>query len=276
MNHNALADAPLDDFPDLRSSANPTVKRVIALHKGARRRKAGVALVEGIKFVSDLADRPDRLDAVFWSEALLDRPGGEALLDKLDQAGVHATSVTPQLLSAMADTTTPQGVLAVVDCVPAPGDELLARPGPVLVLAGVQDPGNVGTLIRTAEAAGCAGVILDTDCADPTAPRATRASAGAVFRLPFARWNGGVEALAGLISEAGCTLCVADGKGTQIADLTDQLTGRLAWVVGGEGTGISDEWRAAADQVVALPMAGEASSLNVATAGALVLYWASG
>ncbi|MBI5135731.1 MAG: RNA methyltransferase [Nitrospirae bacterium] len=255
----------------LTSTANPRVRWVKGLHQARQRRAEGVAVAEGIKAVAELAADPARVVAVFWSETCAGRPEGTALLDALGRAGVPLTEVAPHVLDAMADTRTPQGVIAVVRCAPADLEALLARPGDVLVLDGVQDPGNVGALLRSAAAAGAAGVVLAGGCADPTQPKAVRSAAGCLLRLPFVAWHDAPEVLADRLKAAGCRLAVARADGAE-PPARVAAAGRVAWVLGAEGGGVCAGLRARADVSVAIPMAAGVESLNVAVAGSLLLF----
>jgi len=256
--------------PRLTSTANPKVRRIKGLHQAKARVAEGVALAEGIKVVAELAARPERLLEVFWSETCAARPQGAELLDRLAAAEVSLWEVSEHVLSAMADTRTPQGVVAVVSCQPARLDALLAQGGDVLILDGVHDPGNVGTLIRTAGAAGAAGVVLTGNGADPTAPKVVRSAAGCQFTLPFVVWKEAPEPLAEALNKSGCRIAVARSLGGSAPATVGE--GRVAWVLGSEGGGVSTRWEVLADLTVALPMANGVESLNVAVAGSILLF----
>ena len=142
--------------------------------------------------------------------------------------------------------------------------------GPLLVLEHVQDPGNVGTLFRTAEAAGAGGVILDRETADPYSPKVLRATMGAVFRLPFVISNDLPGLLRQLRAE-GFSLTAAHLAGTEYYDAVS-YPARTAFLIGNEGNGLSEEITSLADKKVRIPMEGQTESLNAAVAGALLLY----
>lgn len=255
----------------LTSTANPKVRAVRALAKPRERRARGVAVAEGIKVVAELAAIPERVEDLFAAESLSDRQDGRELISRLKAAGIPVTYVSDRVLAAMADARTPQGVLAVVRTTSADLAAVLARDGDLLVLDGVQDPGNVGTLVRTAEAAGLAGVMLTAGCADPTGPKCVRAAAGSLFRLPYVIWETAPSDLAEALEEAGLTVCAALKDG---AVSPDHVTGfnRVAWVLGAEGSGVSDSLADRATLTVTIPMAGGVESLGVAAAGAVLMY----
>ena len=201
-----------------------------------------------------------------FAEPTVDR----ALLDRVRSAGVPVHDLEDGALAKVADTVTPQGVMAVTARRPAALDSVLAAGPPVLVLVDVQDPGNVGTLLRTAEASGTAGAVVAGSSADPFGPKAVRASAGAVFHLPIA-----IEAQVGPVLETlrsdGMRIIATDAQSDTSVTGCD-LTGAVAIVLGNEGAGLDPAVLGACDAVAAVPIEGRAESLNVAAAGAVVLF----
>jgi TrmH family RNA methyltransferase len=179
--------------------------------------------------------------------------------------------VTSQVMDALSPTRTPAGVVALADRPASREEDLFANAAPLVVIAvDVQDPGNLGAILRTAEAAGASGLIATTGGADPMGWKAVRGSMGSVLRLPVLRVADADAALA-LARRHGvrCAAAVRDG-GTSMD--TADLTGALAIVVGGEGSGLSDATIGASDLRVSIPMAPQVESLNVATAAALLVY----
>jgi TrmH family RNA methyltransferase len=189
--------------------------------------------------------------------------------------------VTPEVLAAMADTITPQGLLAVCTPVEVPLQQVLtAAPLLVAVLAQVRDPGNAGTVIRAADAAGADAVILTDSSVDVYNPKCVRATAGSLFHLPIVTGVPLVDAVARL-REAGLTVYAADGAGTLDLDtLADQaaagdpsgLAGPTGWLFGNEAWGLPEADRELADAAVRVPVHGAAESLNLATAATVCLY----
>lgn len=179
--------------------------------------------------------------------------------------------MTGEVLAAMADAQTPQGLLAVCR-IPAPGlDEVLAaRPDVVAVLAHVRDPGNAGTVVRAADAAGADAVVVTDGSVDVYSPKVVRSTAGSLFHLPVVTGMPVAAVLARLRS-AGLTVLAADGAGTRTLDEVD-LSEPHAWLFGNEAWGLRDEDRALADDVVRVPIHGRAESLNLAMAATVCLY----
>jgi TrmH family RNA methyltransferase len=203
------------------------------------------------------------------------------IADAADAAQVPVRPVTPEVLAAMADTVTPQGLLAVCRLVDVPLDAVLAaRPRLVAVLAQVRDPGNAGTVIRAADAAGADAVILTDASVDVHNPKCVRSTAGSLFHLPIVTGAPLGTVVAGLRA-AGLTVYAADGAGeSDLDDLQDDvasgrpggLAGPTVWVFGNEAWGLDEADRALADATVRVPVHGSAESLNLAMAATICLY----
>jgi TrmH family RNA methyltransferase len=193
-------------------------------------------------------------------------------------AGAGAARITPvteQGLAALAQTVTPQGVVAVARHRHVPLAAALARrPALAVVLAGIADPGNAGTVLRTADAAGASVVVFPDGTVDPYNDKCVRASAGSVFHVDLVRGGTAEGAVAALRAD-GCTVLAADGHGERDLDaLLDAgaLGARTAWVFGSEAHGLPASVAGAADARVRVPMHGRAESLNLAAAAAVCLY----
>jgi RNA methyltransferase, TrmH family len=190
-------------------------------------------------------------------------------------AGARVHTASDEMLADLAQTITPQGLVGVCRFLDAPFEQLLAaRPRLVAVLAHVRDPGNAGTVLRCADAAGADAVVFTDASVDPYNPKAVRASVGSLFHLPVAVGVPVDRAVAGL-REAGARVVAADGAGE--LDLDGELdSGTLgaptAWIFGNEAWGLPAPTRALADAVVRVPIHGRAESLNLATAAAVCLY----
>ncbi|HKN99155.1 MAG TPA: RNA methyltransferase [Pseudonocardiaceae bacterium] len=188
-------------------------------------------------------------------------------------ADIPVSSVTDRAAAGLSETVTPQGLVAVCDLVDRPLDQAVAgNPRLVAVLYGVADPGNAGTVIRVADAAGADAVVLAGDTVDPHNGKCVRASAGSLFHLPVARSRRPAEALAACRA-AGLRLVAADGHAaTDLDTVADDLTGPVAWVFGSEAHGLPADVRSGVDLSVRVPIHGAAESLNLATAAAVCLY----
>jgi TrmH family RNA methyltransferase len=245
--------------------------RVVAarrLHRRRERDHSGLFLVEGPRAVREA------LAAGAVTELFVEQ--GQDHAEILARAGgVRVYPVTAVGLAALCETVTPQGVVAVarhrhVSLATA----LTARPALVAVLAGVADPGNAGTVLRTADAAGAAVVVFPDGSVDPYNGKCVRASAGSIFHVHLVRGGTAEQALASL-KNAGCTVLAADARGERDLDeLLDAggLADRTAWVFGSEAHGLPAALAGAADARVRVPVRGRAESLNLAAAAAVCLY----
>jgi TrmH family RNA methyltransferase len=233
----------------ITSAANERLKRVRKLASARERDETGLFVAEGEDLVAAALDA-----GIVPVEAFVDaeRP---ALADRLD-----ASPVVPAVLAGISALPHPPRVLAVFRRadLPLPAEEQVA-----LALWDVADPGNVGTLLRSADAFGPARVCLSARCADPTGPKALRASAGALFRVPVAHFDDTVGTRIALVAHGGVPLHELE------------LAGPVTFVLGAERTGLPPELAADCDTTATIPLPGAAESLNVAASGAIALYdWA--
>jgi TrmH family RNA methyltransferase len=195
----------------------------------------------------------------------------EDIIEPARSAGLYLHEVTDEVLDAMADADTPQGVLAVVtDRTASLDDVLAAAPRLLVLLSNVRDPGNLGTVIRAADAMGADAVLVSESSVDVTAPKVVRSTAGSLFHVPIVRGLPVEETLSRL-REAGVRTLAADGHGTELLPDVD-LTGAHCWVMGNEAWGLPEPLRDACDVVVRVPIHGLAESLNLAMAATICLY----
>jgi TrmH family RNA methyltransferase len=241
-------------------------KHVRALHRRKERRSTGEFIVEGPRVVAELVRSGRPVTLVLYTGAAVAEPDGGDLLERVREAGIKTESVSDAEMRTYADTVTPQGWVAVA---PVPAwtwaDVDASR---LLVLDAVRDPGNVGTLIRAAEALGAGGVVVLPGTADPWSPKVARAAAGSSLRLPVleAEWDDVLDRL----RRRGTPVWVAASDGEPV-DRADARPDQVAVILGNEGAGVSAEIRAVADRVVAIPMMGDVESLNAAVAGAILM-----
>lgn len=210
---------------------------------------------------------------VFMTAAAADRH--QDLVAAAGSVGVPVHHVADRVLAALSDTVTPQGVVAVCGFLDRPlGGVLAGRPVLVALLAEVRDPGNAGSVLRAADAAGADAVVLSTGSVDPYNGKVVRASMGGLFHVPVVTGVSVAEAIEQLHA-AGMSVLAADGAGTTDLDEAERsgvLDGPTAWLFGNEAWGLPQQHREAADAVVRIPIHGRAESLNLATAAALCLY----
>jgi len=260
---------------ELTSIRSPRVKVARQLGKRALRQRARAFLAEGPQAVGEALAAGDVVTQLFVTAAAQGRYGELARLAAAQGAEVHP--VSGEVMAELAQTVTPQGVLAVCRFVDVP---LAAVTGAgaalrlVVILANVRDPGNAGTVLRTADAAGADAVLFAGSSVDPYNSKCVRASAGSLFHLPVITGTPVPDAVQALRT-AGLRVLAADGGArTTLDDL--QAAGTLSrgtgWLFGNEAWGLPAEVRALADDTVAVPIYGRAESLNLAAAAAVCLY----
>ncbi|HEY4005204.1 MAG TPA: RNA methyltransferase [Pseudonocardia sp.] len=221
--------------------------------------------------------RPVRVRELFATEPAASRHTD--LLVEADRAGIPVSLVSQRAAELLSETVTPQGLVAVCDVLDVPlADALDGAPSQLVVLVHASDPGNAGTVIRVADAAGADAVVLAGDSVDPHNGKCVRASAGSVFHLPLVRERDVDAVLAGCRAE-GLQLLAATAAGE--TDLHDPAEGALwaqrsAWLFGSEAHGLPAEIASAADRRVRVPVYGRAESLNLATAAAVCVYATAG
>ena len=240
------------------------------LRQRRSRAAADAFLVEGPHATTEaLAAGTFRVRELFVTPPAADRE--RELLRAAAAADVTVTLVTDRVLAALADTVTPQGVVAVVGATPHRLDDVLRRrPRHVVVLVGVADPGNVGTVIRTADAAGADAVVLTRGSVDPYGGKCVRASAGSLFHLPVVT-GVPVEHAINALRTAGLQVLATTTDGTDLDTFTG-LDRPTAWLLGNEAHGLPDGTTALVDAAVRVPIHGRAESLNLAAAAAVCLY----
>jgi len=247
-----------------------TTIRNLQQRKGRRRR--GLTLAEGVRLVEEVLAAGVPCHGVVVDRSFGTTPRAAALLEALAGRAVPIEELPEREFASLADTDTPQGVLAVIEPKAWALTDIAPGPrAPVLVLDAVQDPGNVGTLLRTGFALGAAGAVLLRGSAEVTNPKVLRAAMGATFRVPAVMVEPG-EFVA-WARRTDLALWAAASEGSPLSRLT--VPARLALVVGNEGAGVSAELRTLAVQQVAIPLARGAESLNVAVAAGILLYEAT-
>jgi RNA methyltransferase, TrmH family len=261
---------------ELTSVRSPRVKAARQLGKRALRQRARLFLAEGPQAVSEALASGGVVSQLFVTALAQARHRALARLAAAQGADVHV--VSGEVMAELAQTVTPQGVLAVcrfIDVGLARALATAARgPSLIVVLANVRDPGNAGTVLRTADAAGADAVLFAGSSVDPYNSKCVRASAGSLFHLPVVVGTPVPDAVRAL-RQAGLRLLAADGgAGRTLDDLAadGQLGRPTGWLFGNEAWGLPDDVRALADEAVAVPIYGRAESLNLAAAAAVCLY----
>jgi RNA methyltransferase, TrmH family len=246
----------------ITSSQNPKLKLAQALQgRPKERREANAFVVEGVRLIEEAVTAGWRFQFVLFSDGLSER--GQDLLKVLTAHRVEVDEVAGDLLQKLSDTETPQGILAVLEFTNL---EIPASPNFILIPDQVRDPGNLGTLIRTAAATGVQAILLPEETADAFAPKVVRAGMGAHFRLPIhvMTWDQIRENTKDLL----VYLADMEGKPCWETDLKKPV----ALIVGSEAEGASAEGRQLATQKISIPMAGNVESLNAGVAGSVLMF----
>lgn len=256
----------------ITSSQNPKLKLVRALMGRAKeRREANAFVAEGVRLVEEAVNAGWKFQFVLYSSGLSER--GSQLLDRLKANRIEVDEVSGDLLQKLSDTETPQGILAVLEFTQLP---ITHNPDFLLIPDQVRDPGNLGTLLRSAAATGVQAVLLPPETTDAFAPKVLRAGMGAHFRVPIREvtWEEIGQICKSANEQEGKSanlqIYIADMDGPPCWE-TD-LRKPLALVIGGEAEGASDEARRLATQKISIPMAGSVESLNAGVAGSVLMF----
>ncbi len=248
----------------ITSNQNPKVKLVRALLGRAKeRREAGAFVVEGVRLVEEAVHAKWAIRFVLFDETLSER--GKSQVEGLRSKGVEAEEISPSVMKSISETDAPQGVLAVVEFSNLP---IPKSPNFILIPDQIRDPGNLGTLLRSAAAAGVQAVLIPPETTDAFAPKVLRAGMGAHFRIPIRMMNWDEIKQAAKLE--GLKIFVADMDGVSCWE-TD-LRQPVALVIGSEADGASESARELADGRISIPMAGEVESLNAGVAGSVLMF----
>lgn len=260
----------------ITSINNNQIKNIIALNKKARERKAQrLFVVEGIRAVAEVPGH--LLSQVFYVEGFDSNEEGKQYLEdlkaKASDAFIEAVSVN--VFKSMCDTVTPQGILAVVKMQDFTLEDVLGkggdRPAHIIILESLQDPGNMGTIIRTAEGAGATGIIMNNTTVDLYSPKVVRSTMGSIFRVPHLIVQDLAATVKNLEDEHGVSVYAAHLKGYRFYDEMD-FTTPTAFMIGNEGNGLTDEISELATSYLKIPMEGQLESLNASVAASVLMY----
>lgn len=248
----------------ITSNQNPKLKLVRALlGRPKERRDAGAFVVEGVRLVEEAANSYWEFQFALYDETLSER--GKLNVERLKLNGVEADEISSSLMKSISETETPQGILAVVKLAQLP---ITNNPNFVLIPDQIRDPGNLGTLLRSAAVAGAQAVLLPPETTDAFAPKVVRSGMGAHFRLPIhtITW----DEISQVLKLADLQVFLADMEGQSCWEI--DLRQPLALIVGGEADGASEQARKLANQQISIPMNGNIESLNAGVAGSVLMF----
>ena len=249
------------------------------LSSSKERKDNGLFIVEGKKMVSEALEIPGAVYCLFMSESFSLEDNGRELFSSCKETDIDVSIVPDSSLKKVSELVTPEGVMATVrtdeigKTLKARSESSLSKGFPMLFLEDLQDPGNLGTIIRTAEAAGVSGIVLSKGCVDPFSPKVVRATMGSIFRTPVFKCAS-TEDFYDLIPkkrQEGYSFYAAALSGKR--SYTDIIYGKkAAFLIGNEGNGLSERAVSACDEEMLIPMEGKAESLNAAVAAAVIMF----
>ncbi|CUH93652.1 TrmH family RNA methyltransferase [Herbinix luporum] len=254
----------------ITSLNNPQIKNLALLQKKAKARKEqGLFVVEGIKMFEEARDL-GLLVKSYLSESFYQ----EKLKTSDFFTGLNFEVVSDQIFKQITDTMTPQGIMGTVKRPVYNLDSILSKPNSfLLILEDIRDPGNLGTMIRTAEGAGVTGIILNSSCADILQPKVVRATMGSIYRVPYYLAED-FTAILNMLKDEGFKLYAAHLSG-HLYDQEGSFLGKCGLLIGNEAHGLKEETSAMADYLIKIPMEGKVESLNAAIAAAILMYEAA-
>lgn len=256
----------------ISSTTNKQVKYVNSLLKKAKaRREEDLFVAEGLRMCAELPK--DRIRTLYISESFEKTPECASLTEGVRQVEI----VTDEVFGALSDTRSPQGILALVRQYHYTPKQIAdtggSGPAHLMILETLQDPGNLGTILRAGEGAGVTGILMDAHTADIYNPKVIRSTMGSVLRVPFA-YTDDLPSDLRKLKQRGIRLFAAHLRGEKSYDLED-YTGDIGFLIGNEANGLSDSIAAMADTYVRIPMAGRVESLNAAVAASVLMFEAA-
>ena len=257
------------EIKQITSKDNASFKEAVKLQSPKEARKAGVFTAEGLRAVDEVLSSDFEIASLWLEDGFCETNPG--YIRSLENVSAPACRISRAMFKRLGETENPQGILAIVRRKKWDVKAVLSKDDPLFViLEDLQDPGNVGTILRTADAAGAAAVFVSKGTADPYSPKVVRASMGALLHLPVISYPT-VGELSPVLKKKGVRLIAGDLKGTCTPWEAD-LRGAAAILIGNEGAGLSKEASSLADVLVRIPMPGQAESLNAAVASGMLLY----
>lgn len=255
----------------ITSLQNDTIKLAVALKQKKQRDAAGLFVAEGVRLIEEVCSADWQVETCFYTEAVVSNKRAESLLNLLQEKPCRMVKVSEAVYHKMSDTEQPQGIMAIVK----KGGHLLstilaADKAFIVILDAVQDPGNLGTVIRTADAAGASGVVLTKGCTDLYSSKAVRATMGSLFHLPIVDGVSYDELIRSL-QEKNIHMIATSLTSSSLYYEAD-FNQPVAVIFGNEGNGVSEELLCKANSRIFIPLLGRAESLNVAASAAVILY----
>lgn len=256
---------------EISSRNNYHIKLTKSLANRKFREKEKLFILEGVRLIEEAVEAGLPIKFVLYSGKLVNSSRGNRLLERFYQLGVDVFLVEESLFADLSDTENPQGILAVGEILHRDFSHVIVNEKSLfLLIDGVQDPGNLGTMIRTACAAGASGVVLTKGTVDLFNPKVIRASMGAVFQIPVITGENN-EHIMRFFRQNGFRILVADAQGEKLY-YHGETGDRVVWVLGNEANGPGEFFLSQGDEIVRIPLLGKVESLNVAVAAGILLF----
>ncbi len=254
----------------ITSSSNPTIKKIKSLHRKKDRWISKQYIAEGIKMVEEIVDDGYEVEYLIYTDKLFDLKGGLELFNRI-KSYKNLINVPEGLYKEITKVETPQGIMAVLPFRESSIDSMLEKANPFLVLLDrIQDPGNLGTIIRTADAFGVDGILITEGSVDGYNPKVVRATMGSIFRINMLHIKKSISILKEL-KDKGIKIYSTSLQGQNYIQEVN-FKGPSLLIIGNESRGVADELLKMADNLIKIPMVGKAESLNAAVASSIIMY----
>ena len=255
---------------EITSMKNPMIKEIKSLYRKKERMRSKSFIIEGIKIIEEAIDHSYPIKNIIYTDKLMNTKGGPEFFQTIKDRG-KLIYVGENIFKEISDTENPQGVLAIARFQFEDLDKLIEKENPALIfLDRLQDPGNMGTIIRTADAFSFDGIIITDGCVDPYNPKVVRATMGSIFRLPIYYIEDSLRGL-NILKDHGIKVYSTSLEESLPIYEVDYNNGFIL-VIGNESTGVSDEIYSLSDKLIRIPMPGKAESLNAGVAASIVMY----
>lgn len=255
---------------EITSSQNPLIKEIKTLYKKKGRLKSRAFIIEGIKMVEEALENSYPIRYIIYTEGLSKTKDGEIFLAKIGHLK-NLIFVPNNIFREISDTDNPQGILAIANIQEKNIEEVHQIERPFLIyLDEIQDPGNMGTIIRTADAFKADGIIMTEGCVDPYNPKVVRATMGSIFRVPIYIGLSGINDLQ-ILKDKGISIYSTSLEGSNPIYEVDYNKGFI-FVIGNESNGVSKEIQDLSTELIKIPMPGKAESLNAGVAASIIMY----
>lgn len=253
----------------IKSKDNKLIKHIKKLGLKKYRQENNQFIIEGIRFVEEAASAGASIKHCLFSDSLKSERA-EQLLAKIRNSSTNMHMVEENIIQDICDTKTPQGIVAVIEKRDYSLDDFLSSSDFIIIVDRIQDPGNLGTIIRTADAANADSIVLSDGTVDPYSPKVLRSTMGSIFHLPLIICTDILDSL-NILKSRGFSICAASLDGNTMY-YKENYIGKTAIVIGNEGSGIDSNIKRYADKLVKIPMPGRAESLNAAVAAGILMF----